>query len=151
MSAAMRTLALFAMLFAAAVSPASGQEQEPGPSLTIVVTGAEAGVGQIGVQLFADEAAFMHTPRAQARADVDRDGQAAFVFDDLPVGDYAVSAYYDRDGNGEFDTGLLGIPREKFGFSNNAWGSFGPASWENARFEISEDAAISIALRTAGR
>ena len=35
----------------------------------------------------------------------------------------------------------MGIPSEPFAFSNNARGSFGPASWEDSAFEVSGDTA----------
>ena len=40
------------------------------------------------------------------------------TFHDLPIGQYAVSVYQDRNNNGRLDTGLFGIPIEKYGFSN---------------------------------
>ncbi|MDR9417463.1 DUF2141 domain-containing protein [Gracilimonas sp.] len=58
--------------------------------------------------------------------------------DELPYGEYAIAVYHDENENGELDTNLLGIPKEAYGFSNNARGRFGPASWKDAVFEISE-------------
>lgn len=56
--------------------------------------------------------------------------------DDLPYGNYAIAVYHDKNTNGELDTNLLGIPKEAYGFSNNARGRFGPASWSDAHFTI---------------
>ena len=36
----------------------------------------------------------------------------------LPYGEYFFSAYQDHNGNGKLDTRLMGIPKEKFAFSN---------------------------------
>ena len=36
----------------------------------------------------------------------------------LPAGQYVFSIYQDSNGNGKLDTNRIGIPREKFGFSN---------------------------------
>ncbi|MEX0844297.1 MAG: DUF2141 domain-containing protein [Balneolaceae bacterium] len=55
---------------------------------------------------------------------------------ELPYGEYAIAVYHDKNINGELDTNLLGIPKEAYGFSNNARGKFGPASWNDARFEV---------------
>lgn len=57
---------------------------------------------------------------------------------DLPFGEYAIAVYHDKNINGELDTNFLGIPKESYGFSNNARGRFGPASWEDARFVVDE-------------
>ena len=62
------------------------------------------------------------------------DGRASWQIDDLPFGRYAVSAYHDANGNGELDSGLFGIPREDYGFSNNAGSAFGPPGFEAASF-----------------
>ncbi len=56
--------------------------------------------------------------------------------ENLPYGIYAIAVYHDKNVNGELDANLLGIPKEAYGFSNNARGRFGPASWEDASFDI---------------
>ena len=39
---------------------------------------------------------------------------------DAPYGEYAVALYQDVNGNGNFDrSGLMGLPREPYSFSNN--------------------------------
>ena len=38
--------------------------------------------------------------------------------------------------NEKLDTNFFGIPKEQFGFSNNAKGRFGPPSFESASFEL---------------
>lgn len=60
----------------------------------------------------------------------------------LPFGNYAIAVYHDQNKNGELDTNLLGIPKEAYGFSNNARGKFGPASWKDAAFEVSSKSTI---------
>ena len=67
------------------------------------------------------------------------DGRGSTVtveFATLPAGDYAIRFYHDVDGDGELDTNLMGIPSEPFGFSNNARGNFGPASWADSVFTV---------------
>ncbi len=58
---------------------------------------------------------------------------------DLPPGKYAVAAYVDNNRNGRLDKNFLGVPKEIFGFSNNARGMFGPPDFSAAAFEIGED------------
>lgn len=38
---------------------------------------------------------------------------------DLPAGEYAVSTFLDENNNGKLDQNIVGIPKERFGFSNN--------------------------------
>ncbi|MEQ8580032.1 MAG: DUF2141 domain-containing protein [Balneola sp.] len=57
----------------------------------------------------------------------------------LPYGEYAIAVYHDKNENGKIDTNFLGIPKEEYGFSNNARGRFGPASWEDSKFIIEDN------------
>lgn len=55
---------------------------------------------------------------------------------DLPSGKYAAAAYVDNNRNGKQDKNLLGMPKEIYGFSNNARGSFGTPDFAEAAFDI---------------
>ena len=52
----------------------------------------------------------------------------------------------DANENEKLDTNFLGIPKEQFGFSNDAKGSFGPPSFESASFEVTQSKKIVINL-----
>ncbi|MEQ8525794.1 MAG: DUF2141 domain-containing protein [Gracilimonas sp.] len=68
--------------------------------------------------------------------------------DSLIFGEYAIAVYHDKNVNGELDSNLLGIPKEAYGFSNNARGRFGPASWKDAHFIIESDtSSMTIEVR----
>jgi len=68
--------------------------------------------------------------------------KAQTIFKDLPFGIYAIKIFHDENDNGELDKNFFGIPSEDYGFSNNAKGSFGPASWEDAQFKFEKDQII---------
>ncbi len=70
-----------------------------------------------------------------------------FVFKNLPAGRYAVSVFQDENRNGKMDSNMLGVPVERYGFSNNAMGKMGPPDFESAAFTISDNREISIDLR----
>jgi len=55
-------------------------------------------------------------------------------FEDLPYGEYAIKVFHDKNDNQKLDKNLLGIPKEAYGFSNNARGTFGPPAFEKAKF-----------------
>lgn len=76
-----------------------------------------------------------------------KDGQAIISFNDLPPGDYAVVLFHDEDSNSKLDTNFLGIPKEGYGFSNDARVTFGPPSYEKVKFTVSNDGEISIKMR----
>ena len=79
-------------------------------------------------------------------------GSMRFVFADLPPGEYAVAAFHDRNADGQLGTTVLGIPTEPYGFSNDARGFMGPASFTSAAITVSEvDADFSITIRVEGQ
>jgi len=71
-------------------------------------------------------------------------GAVLVVFRDLKSGDYAVTAFLDENGNEKLDTNLFGMPTEKYGFSNDARGSFGPPSFADAKFSVGAGGATVV-------
>ena len=68
--------------------------------------------------------------------------EAGFViatFENLRLGTYALSLYHDENNNGMLDTNFFGIPKEPYGFSNDARGTFGPPKYTAAQFEFIKD------------
>jgi uncharacterized protein (DUF2141 family) len=63
------------------------------------------------------------------------------LINDLPPGKYAVAAYVDNNKNGRQDKNFLGIPKEIYGFTNDARGIFAPPDFAEASFDIGENAA----------
>lgn len=69
-------------------------------------------------------------------------------FQDIRPGDYAVSVLHDENQNKDMDQGRLGIPKEGFGFSNDATGVIGPPSFKKARFRVPDgDSSITINMK----
>ena len=67
---------------------------------------------------------------------------------ELPVGDFSLAVYHDRNDNGRLDRGLFGLPAEPYGFSNGLRARFGPPSWRSAHFSVKEPATkISICVK----
>ena len=59
--------------------------------------------------------------------------KAKVIFTKIPYGTYAISAFYDENGNGKLDYNILGIPKESAGISNNYSGF---PKWEKSKFEL---------------
>ena len=55
---------------------------------------------------------------------------------EIPAGTYVIGYYIDANGNEKLDTNFIGIPKEEYGFSNKARGTFGPPSFESASFTL---------------
>lgn len=65
----------------------------------------------------------------------------------LEKGYYGIKIYIDKNLNGKFDTNFFGIPKEQFGFSNNAIGLVGPPTFEKSMIYVSSNESINIILR----
>ena len=72
-------------------------------------------------------------------------GTASYQFE-IPNGTYAIGIFVDANYNNKMDRNFLGIPKEQYGFSNNAKGSFGPPSFKDASFAMKGDVSLSIDL-----
>ena len=64
----------------------------------------------------------------------------------VPPGDYAAQAFHDETGQGVVHQGLLGIPKEAIGFSNNAPLHIRGPSFDQASFSV-EHAIERISVR----
>ena len=62
------------------------------------------------------------------------DKQVIVVIDSLEYGEYAIRVFHDENENEKIDTNFLGIPTERYGYSNDASSWFGPPSWDKAKF-----------------
>ncbi|MGB3298720.1 MAG: DUF2141 domain-containing protein [Phormidesmis sp.] len=67
---------------------------------------------------------------------------------EIPYGSYAISILHDENEDGELNTGLLGIPQEGIGFSNDPRIIKGTPSFETTQFEFSkESSAVEITIK----
>ena len=123
--------------------------------LTVRIENLENSEGSVRVALhrradgveFPDDAGAVAGTFGQAVA-----GSMRFLFTDVPPGEYAVAAFHDRNADGKLGTTVLGIPTEPYGFSNNARGFMGPASFTSAAITVSaDDAELSISIRIKGQ
>ncbi len=76
-----------------------------------------------------------------------KDNTCTIVFNDLKDGSYAIRCFHDENDNGELDTNFIGIPKEGFGFSNDAFGKFGPKKFSEWLFEVQGDTKLQITTK----
>ena len=116
---------------------AEGQAEAAATPLVVTVSGFRAVSGNLFVGLYADEAGWDGGTSIRSTQAVIDNGVVTVQFDDLEPGHYGLKIYQDLNGNNELDSSAMGIPTEPYGFSNNARGTFGPASWSAASFTLS--------------
>ncbi|RUM89205.1 MAG: hypothetical protein DSZ23_03550 [Thermodesulfatator sp.] len=104
--------------------------------LVIQVTGLEPPVGILRLALYADRRSYQdrNNPVRSVATEI-KSSNATIEFHGLPPGEYAVMMYHDANSNNRFDK-LLGLPREQYGFSNNARPGFGPPDFEEVKFRV---------------
>lgn len=72
---------------------------------------------------------------------------ATATFSDLPKATYAVAVFHDKNKNGVMDKNLVGVPTEKYGFSNNARETFSAPSFESASVKVDGQKTIWIYIK----
>ncbi len=106
-------------------------------TLVVNIDGFPNSDGYAMVAVYDSESSYKEgAPRtAEARIKVVNQ-KARAELDGLSYGTYAVAMYHDRNINGKMDKNAMGIPKESYGFSNNARGILGPPSYKKAKFEL---------------
>jgi uncharacterized protein (DUF2141 family) len=110
-------------------------------NLDIEITGIKNDVGKIMLQLLDGKEVTVN----QAMGDI-KDGKSTISIRDLKPGKYAIRYFHDENSNGKLDTNTFGIPKEGYGFSNNAKGSFGPPAFEKWIFDLTENKKLALKI-----
>ena len=106
--------------------------------LTVEIKGLTSANGKVLISLYDKADGWMKRGLKTGGTAAQKEG-VTYEFKDLPMGDYAISIHHDENGNGKFDTNLVGMPIEPYGFSNDAMGNFGPPTFEQAKFKLDGD------------
>lgn len=145
--ALLATLALPTLILAAC-APAAAAD------LTIRLCGMENREGSLRVRLFSEA-------RSEGFTEIESEGYAVAVaariaeFEPAAVvpvtihallpGRYAISAYHDENGNGEFDRGsIVGTPQESYGYSTGARARVSAVEFDEAAFDVAGDSTIDV-------
>ena len=128
-----RYLPALLLLSAASVSSAA--------TIEVRVSNVAGGKGTINVaacdkERFLKQCAYSASAPAQA-------GETVVLIEGVPPGTWAVLAYQDENGNKELDRNVIGIPKENYGFSRDAKGTFGPPSFEATAIQVDGERAVA--------
>jgi uncharacterized protein (DUF2141 family) len=72
-------------------------------------------------------------------------GSVTYRYDVAP-GTYAIGIFHDVNLNNRLDNYFFGVPKEQYGFSNDARGFMGPPSFKEAAFSVKGRTEIAITL-----
>lgn len=110
--------------------------------LTIEIEGIENNKGKIYIAIYDSEETFLKKAKGVV-ADI-KDKKSTGIIKGLKKGSYAVSLFHDENGNKKMDTKIFGIPKEPYGFSNDATGFMGPPKYQDAKFSLEANKTITI-------
>ena len=132
-----RRAASIAVLLIAS-QPSLATAQSPCPGIHVKVLEIRNSTGTVACALFESAEGFpVEFLRSATNIMVIkvRKTQARCDFEDIPPGTYALGVIHDENMNGKLDLNVLGIPKESYGFSNDARAWFGAPSFDAASFK----------------
>ncbi len=115
--------------------------------LRVAVSDGPAAPATLYIALYDSAEAYGATQPVASQTAPLRNGAAQIVFLGLPPGRYALRAFADENSNGKMDANLLGIPTERYGFSNDARGVMGPPGFDAVALPVdATDIATAVHL-----
>src|SRR5687767_3516371 len=114
--------------------------------LEVTVQNIKESKGTIRVGLFNNEDQFLKEA-IEGKVVKVSGNEMTITFENLKSGGYGLSVIHDENENGELDTNMMGIPKEGFGFGNNAMGTFGPPSYDEAKVIVKDKIKVSQAVK----
>ncbi|MCP4312947.1 MAG: DUF2141 domain-containing protein [Bacteroidetes bacterium] len=149
----MNKIVLLALLFSFFEAPLLLSQSDSKATLEITFTGIRNSKGMIAVGINNSPEGWPRKP------DMDpnwkktgiKNGTMTVKVEGLEYGTYAVSMLDDENSNLEMDN-FIGMPKEGFGFSNDAKVKMSPPKFEECSFEINKPChKISIEVRYMGK
>jgi uncharacterized protein (DUF2141 family) len=138
-SVSRRIIGLVFATFAAVLTSTLHAESGGSTALRIELTGLQSVEGSLYIAVYDSADTWLGEGALQQHKVVvgeAREGELVTTALLLPPGEYALSIFYDANGNGELDTNFIGIPKEPIALSNNARPKFGPPKYKDAVFTV---------------
>lgn len=137
------TIWMVAMLSITANSQSGTNEEDRSVDtleLMITVENIKISTGQIWIAVYNDADKFLgEDVFTKVVKKVDSTSDLTIPVPGLTPGNYAISVLHDENNNDKMDTGLFGIPKEPYGFSNNVRPKFSAPKYKDAVFQLSTD------------
>lgn len=117
---------------------------------TVIVTNLENIKGDLYIGWYNESSTFRINEKAIYREKIKVYNQKEISVDfiDIPNGKYAIAVFLDENNNYKLDKNMFGIPKEKYGFSNNVLPALRAATFEESVFELKQQrSAIKIKLK----
>jgi len=115
--------------------------------LNITITNIRGKDGDIVIGLYNNKESFPLDNKQYKLFSTNTAGfQGVYTIRSLPGGEYAVALFHDRNSDKICNTNFLGIPKEGYAFSKNFRPKLSAPKFEDCKFELRCDSAITIKL-----
>ena len=115
----------------------------------VQITNIEKKKGKLYIGWYNSKETFMKAKKTVfvKIVDVNNQDEVKAAFEKIPPGKYAISVFLDENDNQDLDLNLVGIPQEKYGFSNGT-PTMRPATYKECEFEVNgKEQTIVIKLK----
>jgi len=112
--------------------------------IIVKIEGVELEKGKIIVSLLNNKKSYISenvSPYKYQYIHKKNNGDVSCTFENIPFGVYAIQLFYDANNNEKLDF-CLGFPKEKYGFSNNARGTFSKPNYKEVCFSLNQNQVI---------
>ena len=120
--------------FMLSIAAVAALAQSPG-NISVVVDGLRNDQGVVRCGLY-NKADGFREPGKEYKGVVAKieAGKATCRFEAVPPGTYAVAVFHAEHNEEKLETGTFGKPKQGYGFSRDAAGTFGPPSFQAAAY-----------------
>ena len=105
-------------------------------NLTVTVEMVRNSKGAIRLSIFNVPSQFPEGDELDSKDVPAQLGLVTVQFYNLTPGAYAIAIHHDENSDGDMNTNFIGLPKEGYGFSNNAKVNFSPPVFEAAAFNM---------------
>ncbi|WBX70412.1 DUF2141 domain-containing protein [Tenacibaculum retecalamus] len=112
--------------------------------IQVTVVNATSDLGKISYALYTKDN-FRKKP-IKVASTIIKEGKSTVVFKDVPLGEYAVICFHDKNNNGKMDFKPNGMPLEDYGSSNNVINPYEPPQYEQSKFTVA-DKNVSLKIK----
>lgn len=115
-------------------------------SVTLEISNVKSSSGELLIAVYDSETSYQDITQAIRAIEVDARSPITRLEVTLPAIQLAIVVLHDQNGNKQCDLNFFGIPKEPFGFSNNARPVFSSPSFNDVKINIGESTKMSISL-----
>jgi uncharacterized protein (DUF2141 family) len=145
------TSALIATLAITAMAPSALAEQS---SITVNLSGVRSQKGNVVVCLWgkgSKDFPFCSSAAAYKTTTLKAGNNLVATFQNIPSGEYAVSAFHDENGDGKLNTNWMGMPKEGMAAFNvdknqNPQGRREKPSFDKVKFKLNSSTTVAVSF-----